>query len=164
MNADFRIRSATPADVSLILRLIRALAVYEKMEDRVVATEDLLNEWIFEKRIANVMIAEADGSAVGFALWFHNFSTFLGRGGIWLEDLYVEPAYRGRGIGKQLLAHLAAYAVEHGCGRLEWCCLDWNEPSIRFYRSLGAESMDEWTTYRLSGETLTTLATQSKEA
>ncbi len=164
MNADFRIRPATPADVPLILRLIRALAVYEKMEDQVVATEDLLNEWLFEKKIANVLIAEVDGSAVGFALWFHNFSTFLGRGGIWLEDLYVEPAYRGRGIGKQLLAHLAAYAVANGCGRLEWCCLDWNEPSIRFYRSLGAESMDEWTTYRLSGETLKTLALHCKDA
>ena len=163
MNADFRIRPATPADVSLILRLIRALAAYEKMEDQVVATEELLNEWIFEKQIARVLIAEADGSPVGFALWFHNFSTFLGRGGIWLEDLYVEPTYRGYGIGKQLLAQLAAYAVEHGCGRLEWCCLDWNEPSIRFYRSLGAEAMDDWTTYRLSGETLKALASSVKK-
>ena len=158
MNADFRIRSATPADVAMILRLIRALAIYEKMEDQVVATEELLNEWIFEKQIAKVLIAEVDGIPVGFALWFHNFSTFLGRGGIWLEDLFVEPAYRGKGIGKQLLAHLAAYAVEHGCGRLEWCCLDWNEPSIRFYRSLGAVPMNDWTTYRVSGETLDTLA------
>lgn len=158
MNDDFRIRSATPADVALILRLIRALAIYEKMEDQVVATEELLNEWIFEKQIAKVLIAEVDGIPVGFALWFHNFSTFLGRGGIWLEDLFVEPEYRGKGIGKQLLAHLAAYAVEHGCGRLEWCCLDWNEPSIRFYRSLGAVPMNDWTTYRVSGETLDTLA------
>ena len=158
MNADFRIRSATPADIALILRLIRALAIYEKMEDQVVATEELLNEWIFEKQIAKVLIAEVDGIPVGFALWFHNFSTFLGRGGIWLEDLFVEPEYRGKGIGKQLLAHLAAYAVEHGCGRLEWCCLDWNEPSIRFYRSLGAVPMNDWTTYRVSGETLDTLA------
>ena len=163
MNADFQIRSATPADIPLILRLIRALATYEKMEDQVVATEELLNEWLFEKQIAKVLIAEVDGISVGFALWFHNFSTFLGRGGIWLEDLYVEPAYRGRGIGKQLLARLAAYAVEHGCGRLEWCCLDWNEPSIHFYRSLGAESMDDWTTYRLSGETLKVLASNVKK-
>ncbi len=158
MQKQLVIREAVREDVPLILYLIRSLAAYERMEADVVATEDLLTEWLFDKHTANVFIAEYDGKSVGFALWFHNFSTFLGRGGIWLEDLFVEPEYRGKGIGKQLLAHLAAYAVEHGCGRLEWCCLDWNEPSIRFYRSLGAVSMDDWTTYRVSGETLGTLA------
>ena len=147
-------RAANEADVPKILEFIRALAVYEKMENDVVATEELLREWIFEKGKAEVIFAMEGETEVGFALFFHNFSTFLGRSGIYLEDLYVLPAYRGKGYGKGLLTELARITVARGCGRLEWCCLDWNQPSIDFYKSLGAESMDEWTTYRISGETL----------
>lgn len=141
-----------------ILEFIRALAAYEKMSDEVVATEELLREWIFEKKKAEVLFACEDGKEVGFALFFHNFSTFLGRAGIYLEDLFVLPEYRGKGYGTGLLKKLAQIAVERGCGRLEWWCLDWNQPSIDLYRSLGAEMMDEWTTYRLTGETLEKMA------
>ena len=147
-------RAAIEADIPKILEFIRALAVYEKMEHEVVATEALLREWIFEKGQAEVIFAMDGETEVGFALFFHNFSTFLGRAGIYLEDLYVLPAYRGRGYGKGLLTELARIAVARGCGRLEWWCLDWNRPSIDFYKSLGAEPMDEWTTYRIAGETL----------
>ena len=122
------------------------------------ATEELLREWIFEKQKAEVLLAEMDGKDVGIALFFHNFSTFLGRAGIYLEDLFVLPEYRGRGCGTALLAKLAQITVERGCGRLEWSCLDWNKPSIDFYLSLGAKPMDEWTVYRLTGETLERLA------
>ena len=147
-------RAAIEADIPKILEFIRALAVYEKMEHEVVATEALLREWIFEKGKAEVIFAMEGETEVGFALFFHNFSTFLGRAGIYLEDLYVLPAYRGRGYGKGLLTELTRIAVARGCGRLEWWCLDWNRPSIDFYKSLGAEPMDEWTTYRIAGETL----------
>ena len=147
-------RYAEERDVSLILFFIRELAEYEKMLDEVVATEELLREWIFEKQKAEVLFAMEDGKEVGFALFFHNFSTFLGRAGIYLEDLYVRPEYRGRGHGKGLLKKLAKIAVERGCGRLEWSCLDWNRPSIDFYLSLGAEPMDDWTVYRFAGENL----------
>lgn len=148
---------AQPEDTALILHFIRELAVYEKMEDQVVATEELLTEWLFEKQKAEVVIAEAEGKSVGFALFFHNFSTFLGRAGIYLEDLFVEPSERGKGYGKALLTHLAQLAVERGCGRLEWSCLDWNQPSIDFYLSMGAQRMDDWTTYRLTGDRLAEL-------
>ena len=151
-------RSAEPGDVALILQFIRDLAEYEKMLHEVVATEELLHEWLFEKRVAEVIFAVVDGEDAGFALFFHNFSTFLGRAGIYLEDLYVKPAYRGRGVGKGLLRRLAQIAIERRCGRLEWWCLVWNRPSIDFYLSLEAEPMDEWTIYRLSGETLRRLA------
>ena len=124
------------------------------MLDEVVATEAILREWIFEKKKAEVIFACENGKEIGFALFFHNFSTFLGRAGIYLEDLYVAPEYRGKGYGKALLKKLAQIAVERGCGRLEWWCLDWNRPSIDFYRSLGAEAMDEWTVYRIAGNTL----------
>lgn len=147
-------RFAQPEDAALILRFVRALAEYEKLSDEVVATEELLREWIFEKGKAEVLFAVADGEEVGFALFFHNFSTFLGRAGIYLEDLFVLPEQRGHGYGKALLKHLAAIAVERGCGRLEWSCLDWNTPSIAFYKSMGAAPMDGWTVYRLTGETL----------
>lgn len=147
-------RAATPQDTALILDFIKGLAEYEKMSDQVVADETLLREWIFEQKKAEVIFALEDGVEVGFALFFHNFSTFLGRAGLYLEDLFVKPAYRGRGHGKALIRELARIAVERGCGRLEWCCLDWNRPSIDFYLSLGALPMDEWTTYRLSGENL----------
>lgn len=147
-------RFAQPEDAALILRFIRGLAEYEKMTDEVVATEELLREWIFEKGKAEVLFSVADGTEVGFALFFHNFSTFLGRAGIYLEDLFVLPEHRGHGYGKALLKRLAAITVERGCGRLEWSCLDWNAPSIAFYKSMGAVPMDEWTVYRLTGETL----------
>ena len=151
-------RFAEAADCALILSFIRGLAEYEKMSDQVVATEELLREWIFDKQKAEVLFACDEGREVGFALFFHNFSTFLGRAGIYLEDLFVLPEYRGKGYGKGLLRRLAQIALERGCGRLEWWCLDWNQPSIDFYRSLGAEPMEEWTTYRLTGETLREIA------
>lgn len=154
-------RFARPEDTALILRFVRALADYEKLSDEVVATEELLREWIFEKGKAEVIFAVADGTEVGFALFFHNFSTFLGRAGIYLEDLFVLPEHRGHGYGKALLKHLAAIAVERGCGRLEWSCLDWNAPSIAFYKSMGAAPMDGWTVYRLTGETLRNAAEES---
>ena len=151
-------RKAERKDTALILEFIRSLAAYEKMENEVVADKALLEEWIFDKQKAEVIFAVADGKEVGFALFFHNFSTFLGRAGLYLEDLFVKPEYRGKGYGKAILKRLAAIAVERGCGRLEWSCLDWNKPSIDFYRSLGAVTMDEWTVYRVTGETLKKLA------
>lgn len=152
------IRHAQKSDIPQILFFIRELASYENMLDEVVATEDLLREWIFEKKRAEVIFAEENSEPVGFALFFHNFSTFLGRAGIYLEDLFVKPEHRGKGIGKALLQRLAQITVERGCGRLEWICLDWNKPSIDFYRSLGATPMDQWTIYRLTGETLRRMA------
>lgn len=151
-------RYAEEKDTGLILQFIKELAEYEKMLNEVVATEALLKEWIFEKKKAEVIFALEDNCEVGFALFFHNFSTFLGRAGIYLEDLYVKPDYRGKGYGKAILKKLAQIAVERGCGRLEWWCLDWNMPSIDFYLSLGAEPMDEWTVYRIAGDTLHQLA------
>lgn len=151
-------RFATVDDTKLILDFIKQLAIYEKMEGEVVATEELLKEWIFEKRKAEVIFALEGDREVGFALFFHNFSTFLGRSGIYLEDLFVLPEFRNKGYGKGLLKILAKITVERGCGRLEWCCLDWNKPSIDFYKSLGAMPMDEWTTYRLTEETLQKLS------
>ena len=152
------IRTASVEDCGRILQMIRALARYEKMEGQVGATEDRLREWIFEKKKAEVLFATEDGREVGFALFFHNFSTFLGRAGIYLEDLYVMPEYRGKGHGKALLKRLAQITLERDCGRLDWQCLDWNERSIAFYRSLGAEALDDWTGYRLSGKTLEEMA------
>ena len=151
-------RTAVPDDCGLILEFIRELAEYEEMSDQVVATEELLREWIFDKGGAEVIFACEGGEEVGFALFYHNFSTFLGRSGIYLEDLYVRPPYRGRGYGKALLRRLAEITRERGCGRLEWSCLDWNRKSIDFYLSLDSEPMDEWTVYRLSGRTLDDLA------
>lgn len=151
-------RTATPNDVPLILYFIKELAVYEKMLDEVVATEEILTEWIFNKHSAEVIFVLHEGKEVGCALYFHNFSTFVGRAGLYLEDLYVMPEYRGMGYGKGLLRRLAQIAVERGCGRMEWVCLDWNKPSIDFYRSLGAQPMDDWTIYRLAGESLKQMA------
>ena len=151
-------RPAERGDTGLILRFIRALAEYEHMEDQVVATEELLEEGLFDKRAAQVVFAVEDGREVGFALYFHNFSTFLGRPGIYLEDLFVLPEYRGKGYGKAILKKLAEIAVERKCGRLEWSCLDWNKPSIDFYLSLDAEPMSDWTVYRLTGDRLKKLA------
>ncbi len=151
-------RYAEKKDSGLILDFIKELAAYEKMLDEVVATEELLQEWIFEKKKAEVIFACVGGREIGFALFFHNFSTFLGRSGIYLEDLYVMPGYRNKGYGKAILKKLAQIAVERGCGRLEWWCLDWNQPSIDFYLSLGAEPMKEWTVYRIAGDTLKKLS------
>ena len=156
--AQLTFRYAEKKDVGIILGFIKALADYEKMSDDVVATEELLEEWIFDKKKAEVIFACEDGKEVGFALFFHNFSTFLGRAGIYLEDLFVLPEYRNKGYGKALLKELAKITVQRGCGRLEWCCLDWNQPSIDFYLSLGAKPLDEWTIYRVTGETLKNLA------
>ena len=151
-------RFAQEKDAERILYFIRELARYEKMEDDVVATPELLREWIFQKKKAEVLFPVVGGREIGFALFFHNFSTFLGRAGLYLEDLYIMPEYRGRGYGKATLRRLAQIALERGCGRLEWSCLDWNRPSIDFYLSLGAKPMDEWTTYRLAGDTLRAMA------
>ena len=151
-------RYAERKDAGLILKFIKDLAKYEKMENEVIATEALLKEWIFDKQKAEVIFALKDGKEVGFALFFHNFSTFLGRAGIYLEDLYVMPKHRGFGYGRAILRKLAQIAVERGCGRLEWWCLDWNKPSIDFYLSLGAETMSDWTVYRIAGDTLNKLA------
>lgn len=153
------IRSAAAADVPDILRLIKALAEYEKLSHEVVATEAALAQALFGPRpAAEVLLAEQDGRSVGFALFFQNFSTFLGKPGIYLEDLFVEPVFRGRGIGRDLLRAIARLAVERGCGRFEWAVLDWNAPAIGFYRSLGARPLDDWTVMRLTGEALDTLA------
>ena len=156
--SQLQFRFAAEEDTATILYFIRQLADYEKMSEEVVATEELLREWIFEKKKAEVIFAVEGETEVGFALFFHNFSTFLGRAGIYLEDLFVKTEYRGKGYGKALLKELARIAVERGCGRLEWWCLDWNKPSIDFYRSLGAVPMDEWTTYRITGDTLIEMA------
>ncbi|MBQ3516448.1 MAG: GNAT family N-acetyltransferase [Lachnospiraceae bacterium] len=155
---NFTIRQADINDVSTILSFIKELAEYENMSDQVVATKEILREWIFEKKKAEVLLAMEGDTPVGFALYFYNFSTFLGRAGIYLEDLFVKEEYRGKGYGKALLKELARIAVEEGCGRLEWCCLDWNQPSIDFYLSLGARPMDDWTQYRVTGDTLKALA------
>lgn len=157
-------RFAEKEDVSKILYFIRELASYEHMLDEVVATEELLEEWLFEKEKAEVLFAVKDGEEIGFALFFHNFSTFLGRAGIYLEDLYVKPEYRGNGYGKALLQELARIALERGCGRLEWWCLDWNQPSIDFYLAMGAEPMKDWTVYRVAGEALEKLGGRKTES
>ena len=155
--AELSFRFAVREDTPLILSFIRALAAYEQMADQVIATEELLAEQLFDRGNAEVLFALEDGKEVGFALFFHNFSTFLGRAGLYLEDLYVLPEHRGKGYGKALLQRLARVARERGCGRMEWWCLDWNRPSIDFYLSLGAEPMTDWTVYRLSGATLEAL-------
>ncbi len=158
MEKELTFRNAERKDSRLILQFIKELADYEKMLDEVVADESLLENWIFDKQKAEVIFALENGTEVGFALYFHNFSTFLGRAGIYLEDLYIRPEYRGKGYGKAILKKLAQIAVERGCGRLEWWCLDWNKPSIDFYLSLGAVPMKDWTVYRIAGNTLKQLA------
>ncbi|HEX8143758.1 MAG TPA: GNAT family N-acetyltransferase [Pyrinomonadaceae bacterium] len=156
---NLKIERAGASDVPVILSFIKELAEYERLSHEVVATEELLRQSLFgERAMAEVVIAYDDGRAVGFALFFHNFSTFLGRPGIYLEDLYVQPHARGKGIGRALLIHLARLAKERGCGRLEWAVLDWNEPAIRFYQNLGAVPMNEWTVFRATGEALDRLA------
>lgn len=156
-------RPAEEEDTALLLTFIRALAEYEHMLDQVVATEAILQEWLFDRKVAEAFFALEGKTEVGFALYFHNFSTFLGRGGIYLEDLFVLPEHRGKGYGKAILRRLAQIARERGCGRLEWACLDWNKPSIDFYLSLGAAPMDEWTVYRVSGASLIQLSGEGAE-
>ena len=152
------IRTAGPEDTSIILGFIKELASYEKLENEVVATEDLLNESLFgEKPFAEVILAEINGKSAGFALFFFNFSTFLGQPGLYIEDLYVKPEFRSRGIGKELLKHCATLAKERNCGRMEWWVLKWN-PARKFYDNLGAKAMDEWVVYRLTGKPLEKLA------
>lgn len=164
MAENLTFRYAERKDTQLILLFILELARYEKLEQEVVATPEILEEWLFDKQKAEVIFAMLGEKEIGFALFFHNFSTFLGRAGIYLEDLYVMPEYRGRGYGKEILKKLAAIAVERGCGRLEWWCLDWNQPSIDFYLSLGAEPMSDWTMYRIAGDILEKLAAEEKES
>ena len=155
------IRAAVEGDVALILQLIKELAEYERLSHEVVATEETLREALFgERRVAEALIAQVGGEPAGFALFFHNFSTFLGRPGIYLEDLYVKPVFRGAGVGHALLVHLARVARERGCGRLEWAVLDWNEPAIGFYKRIGAAPVSGWTVYRVTGEALEGLAAE----
>lgn len=162
-EGDLRIEPATERDVPLILSLIKGLAEYERLTHEVVATEASLRESLFGPRPgAEVVIAYAGTEPVGFAVFFHNYSTFLGRSGLYLEDLYVLPGWRGRGLGRELLTYVARVAVARGCWRLEWSVLDWNEPAIRFYRSIGARPMDEWTVYRLAGDALRQLASEAR--
>lgn len=151
-------RYAERKDTPLILEFIKSLAEYEKMLDLVVADVPTLEHWIFDKQKAEVLFALNNGKEIGFALYFHNFSTFLGRAGLYIEDLFVLPEERGKGFGKAILRKLAQTAVERGCGRMEWWCLDWNKPSIDVYLSLNAEPMSDWTVYRLAGDTLKALA------
>ena len=158
MNTTVAFRDAERKDVPLILQFIKEIAAYEKMSDQVIADEATLETWIFDKEKAEVFFVLEEGKEVGFALYFHNFSTFVGRGGIYLEDVYIHPEYRGKGYGKAILKKLAAIAVERGCGRMEWVCLDWNQPRIDFYLSLGAQPMSDWTLYRLTGDALAQLA------
>lgn len=155
----FVIRHAAESDVPLILQFIRGLAEYERLAHEVVADEAILHKTLFgERRVAEVVIGYSENRPVCFALYFHNFSTFLGRPGIYLEDLFVNPDQRGKGFGKAMLAYLAKLAIDRECGRLEWAVLDWNEPAIRFYKSMGAKPMDEWMIFRLTGDALTELA------
>jgi GNAT superfamily N-acetyltransferase len=156
---DVRIEPVSERDVPLLLRLIKALAEYEQLSGEVVATEALLRETLFgAKPSAEAALAYVGADAVGFAVWFYNFSTFVGRPGLYLEDLFVLPEWRSRGVGRALIGHLARLAVARGCGRMEWAVLDWNEPAIRFYRNIGARAMDGWTVYRLAGDALKKLA------
>jgi GNAT superfamily N-acetyltransferase len=167
MNQGFsgvQLRSAQLADVPHILALIRELAEYEKLAHEAVADEATLAAQLFgDTPAAEVVIAEVDGQPAGFALFFHNFSTFLGKRGLYLEDLYVKPEYRGLGLGRRLMAHLAGLAIERDCGRFEWSVLDWNAPAIAFYRELGAQPMDEWTVQRVSGDALHALAARGPQ-
>ncbi len=157
-NDKFQIRFAKQNDVKLILQFIKELAEYEKLLDHVTATEETLYKSLFKSKSAEVIIGEFNGEAIGFALFFHNFSTFTGKAGVYLEDLYIKPNFRDKGFGKNMLSYLGAIAEDRGCPRIEWWCLDWNKPSIEFYKSLGAEAMEDWTVYRLSGNSIKTLA------
>lgn len=158
MDKQLAFRFATEKDVPLILKFIKGIAEYEKMLDEVETTEELLHEYLFEKQRAEVIFAIVDNVEVGFALFFHNFSTFVGKSGLYLEDIFVWPQYRGKGYGKAIFKELVKIANERDCGRMEWVCLNWNQPSIDFYLSLNAKPLDEWTTYRIDKEGLKALA------
>ena len=154
------IRYANNQDIEKIIYFINQLAIYEKMQDEVVVTPELINKWLFQEKIAEVLFVMEQDKEVGFALFFYNYSTFVGRAGIYLEDLYVLPEYRHKGYGKALIKKLASICIEKECGRFEWCCLNWNKPSIDFYLSLGAKPMDEWTTYRLDLDAISKLVNE----
>ena len=154
----FTLRKAQPGDAGLVLYFIKKLAEYEKLLDQVETDEETLHQSLFVKKAANVLIAEEDGTPIGYALYFYNFSTFMGRPGLYIEDVFILPEYRGKGYGTQIFRRLANIALEEGCARMEWICLDWNEPSLQFYRNMGAVPMDEWTVQRLSEETLRKVA------
>jgi len=158
INEHIRLRFAEEKDVALILGFIRGLAEYEHLLDTVKIQEVDIKKYVFEKKLIEVVIGEYDGTPAGFALFFHNFSTFVGKPGIFIEDIFVKPEMRGRGLGKIFFSFLAKIAVERNCGRLEWLCLNWNEPSIKFYKSQGAQAMDEWSTYRVTGDGIKKLA------
>jgi GNAT superfamily N-acetyltransferase len=161
MNGKLYIRSATAGDVPVILRFIRELAAYEKLSHELTATEDLLRRHLFgERPMAEVILAGEDGVEAGFALFFHNYSTFVGKPGIYLEDVYVRPEFRGRGLGKAMMIYLARLARQRDCGRFEWAVLDWNKPSLDFYQSIGARPMSDWTVQRMTGKELAALAEQ----
>lgn len=161
MKNNFNVRPAQPGEEGLVLEFIKRLAEYEKCADEVVADEATLHHSLFEERSAEVVFAEEDGVVIGFALFFHNFSTFVGRKGLYLEDLFIIPEKRGKGYGKALLKYMANLAVERNCGRMEWICLDWNKPALKVYRSIGAIPMDEWTVQRLNEETLKQFASNN---
>jgi GNAT superfamily N-acetyltransferase len=157
-SEEFTLRFAEEKDISLVYDLIRELAVYEKMEDRLIASREDLKEAIFDRKSAEVILAELNGAAVGYAMYFHNFSSFIGKTGLYLEDIFIRPTYRGRGFGKAVLTYLAELAVKRNCWGMEWTCLDWNEPSIKFYESIGAVQNEGWRIYRLKGEALLNLS------
>ncbi|EKQ57006.1 MULTISPECIES: GNAT family N-acetyltransferase [unclassified Clostridium] len=157
---NFKIRFAKEDDTKLILEFIRELADYEKLLSEVIATEEIIYDSLFIRKKAEVVIGEYDGKPVGFALFFHNFSTFLGKPGIYLEDLYIKPEFRKLGLGKIMLTFLGKLAIERDCGRLEWWCIDWNESAIDFYKKMGAKQMDEWTVYRVDNEVLSNLSNE----
>ena len=158
MNNTLSFRNAEKNDISLILHFIKELASYEKLLNEVIATEDILNHWIFEEKKAEVLFVLENNKEIGFALFFHNFSTFVGRAGLYVEDVYIMPEYRKKGYGKAVFKKLAQIAVERGCGRMEWSCLNWNKPSIDFYTHIGAVPMSEWTVYRLTQDKIKKLA------
>ncbi|WFR58796.1 GNAT family N-acetyltransferase [Anaerocolumna sp. AGMB13025] len=155
---EFTLRFAEEKDITLIYDLIKELAVYEKLEDRVIASREDLRESIFDRKVAEVILAELNGVTVGYAMYFYNFSSFIGKPGLYLEDIFIRPSYRGRGFGKAVLAYLAELAVKRNCWGMEWTCLDWNEPSIKFYESIGAVQNGGWRIYRLKGEALLNLS------
>ena len=157
-NNDFKLRFAEEKDIALIMELIRGIAEYERLLDKVEIKEDDLKKYLFEKKLIEVIIAECDGNPAGYTLFFHNFSTFLGRPGIYIEDIFVKPEFRGKGLGKTFFSFLAKIALERNCGRMEWSCLNWNKPSIEFYKAQGARPLDEWTTYRIRSDEIKKLA------
>lgn len=159
-TVEFKVRKAEEKDVKIIYDLIRELAVYEKLEDKVIATQEMLEESLFRRKVAEVLLAEINGIPAGYAMYFYNFSSFIGKPGLYLEDIYIRPEYRGKGYGKKILSYLADLAIKNDCWGMEWTCLDWNEPSIRFYESIGATHHQGWRIYRLKDKALADMANQ----